>query len=112
MATAPISPLQQYLQSGYSASSGVDAALLNATAGNLPTNAINEQLQNLQLPADSSLFAPQDSEDYMPLVEGPITATATSPAAAFSLFGLDPVSSGIIVLAGAYLLFGSHRGRH
>lgn len=112
-APAPPSPLQQYLQSGYSASSGVDSALLNAGPGALPTNALSDQLTNLQLPADASLFSAQSTWDYAPLIAGPITASPGAIGAApFSIFGLDPVSSGILILIGAYLLFANHRRQH
>jgi hypothetical protein len=56
MSTAP-SPLAQYLQSGYSASSGVDSALLNA-GPQTSSNVLTEEMQNLQLPAYESLFTP------------------------------------------------------
>jgi len=126
MSTQPPSPLQLYLQSGLTASSGVDAALLNAPAGgNAPTNALTEQMQNLQLPAYESAFLPADYWDYTnpatlsqdPMQAG-ITATgdATGVTAAsgsleaalesFSLFGLGAVESWLLVAAGVFLLMG------
>jgi hypothetical protein len=123
MSTTPPSPLQLYLQSGLTASSGVDAALLNAP-NIAPTNAITEQLTNLQLPATQSLFAPADYWDYTtpqmlsqdPMQSG-ITATgdatgaASTLSGAFSLFGLDSTTSWLIV-GGALLLLFAGGKRH
>lgn len=130
MNITPPSPLSQYLQSGYAASSGVDAALLNASAtANMPTNALDEQLANLQLPAYESNFLPADYWDYTnpaTLSHDPMQSaiTATGDAAGssalaagletFSLFGLGPMESWLIVGAVAYYVFGAsktHGGR-
>lgn len=128
--TPPPSPEQLYLQSGFDASSGVDAALLDAAPGtNITTNAITEQLQNLQLPATQSLFEPADYWDYTnyaalsqsPAYSG-ITATGDTTGAtyavpssaeatleSFSLFGLGPVESWLIVAGAIYLLLGKSK---
>ena len=126
---------QQYLQSGYSASSGVDAELLAANpATNMPTNAITEQLENLSLPETQSLFDPADYWDYTnpaTLSQSPLTAgiTATddvtgnagttgitgsveSSLESFSLFGLGPVESWLIVAGVIFVVMrGKHKGR-
>jgi hypothetical protein len=128
---APLTPQQlleqQYLQSGYSASSGVDAELLAANpATNAPTNAITEQLENLTLPETQSLFEPQDYWDYTNYnslsqnpayasigatndATGSVASTAVigsveSSLESFSLFGLGPVESWLIVAGVIYLV--------
>jgi hypothetical protein len=122
VATAPQLTPQQleeqaYLESGYSASSGVDATLLNTPS--LPsTNAIIENLDNLQLPATQSVFSP-DYTDYL-IAGQPTTTTgggvtqilagvptvATSSddlTGSFSLFGLPTLPS-VMIVAAAYVL--------
>jgi hypothetical protein len=125
---APPSPLALYLQSGLTASSGVDAALLNAgpSGGNMGAgNVLTEEMQNLALPANQSLFSPASYWDYTnpaqysqdPTVVG-ITATGTTTGASaiatalssFSLFGLSTPLSLLLVAGVVLLLTARHSG--
>lgn len=123
----PLTPEQLYVQSGLTASSGVDAALLTADAGaNTVTNAITEQLQNLDLPAYESTFLPASYWDTaavgtgMPDGYAGITtaqddtvSAATNVLTGFSLFGLPAAESWLIAGGVLWLLLRkrSHGGR-